>query len=175
MSLAELINFEFDLQRSIAIHGRAEEFEIILVLFPFHYVLKMDELSEQELVNHLHHDSIGRTALPPLWYSEFCTFCKNHSEEKCVLLVYGVTRCEWDKQVIMNPVALDHSAHDGPMLKPLPTNSSVIFFVETKDMTQSGYYNLTGQLAGRLTHIYMRDWKTLDNAPILDAYAMYKV
>ena len=152
MSDEERILTHLELGRSLAIHGSLEAWEKNLAYLPFRFALEMhNEILPHEI--HGRYDFTEDKMVPPSWYSEFCTYCEEHKEHNCALLIYGITKCEWDKQVILNCLLLERKLQ--PDYFPLPANAGVVLLVENKEDAKYEYHHLTAQVADRCGHIYL--------------------
>ena len=156
MSIEEQIRFHIKSKFSLAIHGKQGTLEKVLVHFPYHFMLEMNnEMKPEDIIGQQHYDDNSHESImtPPNWYSEFCIYCKEYTKHDCVLLIHGITKCEPSKQVLLNNLILERKLRVDHW--PLPANSSIILLVENKEDANYIFYNITEQVFRRLEHIYL--------------------
>ena len=161
MSKEEIIQDCLDYHKAVAFHGKKEDLEKILVHIPYHFDLKLDNGIRPEHIigcqQYFNHEPFTRM-VPPAWYTEFCTYSDENKDRNCALVIYDLTKCEPSKQVYLNSLLLNNSLRAD--LWPLPSNSAVFVMVADKDEVEYEYYNLTGDVFRRLSHIFLdEDWK----------------
>ena len=160
MSLAEQIQFHVNNGFTLALHGKKESLVKILDYVPCYFAIEMhSDIRPEEIIGHTQFfdDGTGSQMVPPSWYSEFCSYCKEHAEQRCALVVYGITKCECSKQVYLNSLLLDRKLRAD--FGPLPDNSSVILLVENKENAEDEYHNLTNDVFRRCDHIFLDKYK----------------
>lgn len=156
----EQIEFYYKTKKSFMLHGpsgigktrRVEELDSNLTAIVLRNGILPEEVIGKTIYPNLK-DTTGGIWVPPAWYVDLCTKCKNEPDKNHVLFIDEITNVKPIEQSLVYHLVLNNSI--GPNYGKLPVNAIVVAAGNNKEESESAY-NMPEPLFRRFdAHIYL--------------------